>query len=82
MISPGTVLSAAHCFDSVPGLVAADTVRVGETDLNISNEAGGHTDAGIERVTQHPEWNKNTLVNDLAIVKLAVRVKVPSNKST
>merc|ERR1712226_1263985 len=35
LIDDGNVLSAAHCFDKVKGLANADTVRVGETDLNI-----------------------------------------------
>ena len=76
LIDPLTVLSAAHCFDSVQGLSSANMVRVGETDMNLSGEGGGHTDVSIGRVLQHPGWNKRTLLNDLAIVRLAETVKV------
>ena len=76
LIDPLTVLSAAHCFDSVQGLSSANMVRVGETDMNLSGEGGGHTDVSIGRVVQHPGWNKRTLLNDLAIVRLAETVEV------
>ena len=44
-----TVVSAAHCFDLVSGLAAPDTVRLGETDLNLVGEGGGHLDLPILR---------------------------------
>lgn len=75
LIDDGNVLSAAHCFDKVKGLANADTVRVGETDLNIGGEGGGHRDIGIARVLQHPLWNKKTLAHDIAILDLASKVE-------
>merc|ERR1711936_100110 len=75
LIDDGNVLSAAHCFDKVKGLANADTVRVGETDLNIGGEGGGHRDVGITRVLQHPSWNKKTLAHDIAILALASKVE-------
>merc|ERR1711910_155733 len=75
LIDDGNVLSAAHCFDKVKGLANADTVRVGETDLNIGGEGGGHRDIGIARVLQHPLWNKKTLAHDIAILDLASTVE-------
>ena len=81
LIDPLTVLSAAHCFDSVQGLSSANMVRVGETDMNLVGEGGGHTDVSISRVVQHPGWNKRTLANDLAIVRLAEAVEVATHIS-
>jgi len=75
LIDDGNVLSAAHCFDTVKGLANADTVRVGETDLNIGGEGGGHRDIGIARVLQHPSWNKKTLAHDIALLALASEVE-------
>merc|ERR1712186_318214 len=57
LIDNSNVLSAAHCFDKVKGLANADTIRVGETDLNIGGEGGGHRDIGIAKVVQRPLWN-------------------------
>ena len=73
------------------GLANADTVRVGETDLNIGGEGGGHRsddtlpvsaetfylprDIGIARVLQHPSWNKKTLAHDIALLALASEVE-------
>jgi len=75
LIDNSNVLSAAHCFDKVKGLANADTIRVGETDLNIGGEGGGHRDIGIAKVVQHPLWNKRTLANDIAILALASKVE-------
>jgi len=75
LIDDGNVLSAAHCFDKVKGLANADTIRVGETDLNIGGEGGGHRDIGIARVLQHPSWNKKTLAHDIALLALASKVE-------
>ena len=69
LLSPNTVLTAAHCFGS--GLEPTD-VRTGEHRLG----AGLPTrqDRAITRVTKHPGWNPTTLDNDLAVVRLATNL--------
>merc|ERR1712115_205465 len=76
LISTQYVLTAAHCFHSGDPSTWANTVRVGETDINISGEAGGHQDLAIKTVRNHQGWNPDTLANDISLLKLASAVEV------
>lgn len=76
LISPDTVLTAAHCFQSEEvGSNSRDpgTVRLGEHDIRTEGD-GEHQDFIIKKVIQHPGWSDETLQNDIAIVKLSSNV--------
>jgi len=81
LISADTVLTAAHCFDS-SGHGGPTTVRLGEHDVTTTLDGAEHVDVAIERVRQHPDWDKFTLDNDIAIVKLVKNVSFTPDIST
>lgn len=72
VIAPRVVLTAAHCTE---GKAAEDMdVIVGRT--RISNETAGQR-VGVSAVVTHPEWDTNTVANDLVLLQLAEPVQVP-----
>merc|ERR1711915_661340 len=72
LVSPDTIVSAAHCFDQVAGLPSPDIVRLGEHNIlsDVDDGAKHLLDVKIRSITQHPGWNSLTLENDIAVVKL------------
>ena len=72
LLSPGALLTAAHCLDSrpTPGL----SVRCGDWDsLNDLAEALPHQERQLDRVTLHPEFDtergaRGNLRHDLAVL--------------
>eukprot|EP00058_Branchiostoma_floridae_P004012 XP_002589500.1 hypothetical protein BRAFLDRAFT_88359 [Branchiostoma floridae] len=64
------VLSAAHC------LVSGMTVVAGEHDL--SRNDGHEQSRGVERIIPHPNYNDNTLDNDIMLIKLSSPVTISS----
>ncbi|XP_071082725.1 chymotrypsin-like protease CTRL-1 [Haliotis cracherodii] len=65
IIDPTHVLTAAHC---TIGLRARDlSVGIAEHD---STKKDGERIIDVRKVTQHPRYNDNTLVNDIAILTL------------
>ena len=79
LISPDTILTAAHCFQG-SGRDPA-TVRLGEQDIN-SEEEGDHVDISVRSVIKHPHWDSQTLQNDIAIVKMSSNVTFTQVGST
>lgn len=68
LIGERHVLTASHCFlsDGVDTSVAADVhVYLGHTGFR-----GGERIA-VTKLTRHPQWNAEKLVNDIAILELA-----------
>ncbi|GBG31132.1 Serine protease 56 [Hondaea fermentalgiana] len=78
LIAPGWVLTAAHCVDSIvlPGPLAAGQTRagvriiLGETDLDASVEETRQVRDVVDIIV-HPEYDSNTNVNDLALLRLS-----------
>ncbi|XP_035688123.1 trypsin-like [Branchiostoma floridae] len=64
------VLSAAHCLNS------AITVVAGEHDL--SRNEGHEQRRSVERIILHPNFNSNTLDNDIMLIKLSSPVTINS----
>ncbi|CAG8103827.1 unnamed protein product [Penicillium olsonii] len=58
------ILTAAHCVDGKP----TERLKIRAGSLK---HASGGTIVQVANVTQHPEWNADTLKNDIAILKLA-----------
>ena len=71
LLSPDTVLTAAHCFDPIPGGSGPNYVRLGDHDITTTSDGGSPVDIAIQRTIQHPSWDSNTLDSDIAIVKLS-----------
>ncbi len=66
LISPRSVLTAAHCVVS-----SLTHVRLG--DHNISSKADGakHVDFEVEQFLVHPEYDEASIKGDVAILRLA-----------
>ncbi len=62
-IGGGWVLTAAHCVDEIPQEAMA--VYSGSTSLR-----GGGRLAAVERIVIHPDWNRKSLHNDIALLRV------------
>jgi secreted trypsin-like serine protease len=65
IIDPNWVLSAAHCFQDVPN---TKSIRLMYGSNQLSKP--GHMRDAAALLT-HPDWNRQTWENDIALVKLA-----------
>uniref|UniRef100_A0A8C5C489 trypsin n=1 Tax=Gadus morhua TaxID=8049 RepID=A0A8C5C489_GADMO len=61
LISSQWVVSAAHCYNRIQ-------VRLGEHDLAVNEGTEQWMDSA--RVIRHPQYNSNTLDNDIMLIKL------------
>ncbi|KAL9895355.1 inactive CLIP domain-containing serine protease A3-like isoform 1-T1 [Glossina fuscipes fuscipes] len=73
------VLTAAHKVHNIPE--KSFKVRVGEWDAASTNEPVPAQDVSVSKVYVHPNFNKNNLQNDVAILKLVNPVSLVT-KST
>merc|ERR1719219_2579835 len=71
LLNQDTVLTAAHCFDPIPGGSGPDYVRLGDHDITTNSDGASPEDIRISRAIQHPAWDSHTLDSDIAIVKLS-----------
>merc|ERR1712179_411716 len=79
LVDEDTIVTAAHCFDSVPGQQGPNMVRLGDHDITTTSDGATPVDISIARSIQHPGWNSNTLSDDIAIVKLSRPVTYSRN---
>jgi len=82
LIDEDTILTAAHCFDSIPGQQGPNMVRLGDHDITTTGDGATPVDISIARSIQHPGWNSNTLSDDICIVKLSRPVSFTNNIKT
>merc|ERR1719234_1456177 len=66
LISPRTVMTAAHCVSGIP--TTQLTARVGEWDA--STTVDNKQDLGVSSITIHPDYRADDLCNDLALLTL------------
>ena len=82
LISPGVVLTAAHCvekFRSNPGELV---VRCGEWDTQTTTEPFPHQDRAVASLAVHPEFNGRNLANDFAVLFMAADFSLDYNVDT
>lgn len=70
IISPKVILTAAHCFDGSQSNRPTH-VRFAEHDLTTQSELSGTFERRIERTVIHERWNTQSLVNDIALVRIS-----------
>jgi len=77
LIAQQWVLTAAHCLYNSENLKLTSqlTATVGEYDLNSTPITPA---ISIEQIYVHPDYNSSTIVNDIALLKLASSVNNPS----
>ncbi|XP_071520813.1 inactive CLIP domain-containing serine protease A3-like isoform X2 [Panulirus ornatus] len=72
LISDRWLLTGAHCIN---GFQPYDfRVRLGEWQVNKYDEPGQYYDYEVETFHIHPNFNKDNLHNDIAVIKLATPV--------
>ena len=49
LLNSNTILTAAHCFDPIPGGGGINYVRLGDHDITTTNDAASPTDISIAR---------------------------------
>ncbi|XP_044746619.1 phenoloxidase-activating factor 3-like [Coccinella septempunctata] len=85
LITTRHVLTAAHCIIENRPLELV-FVRLGEYNLSTGRDcvsfgddriicADQHVDVPVEQVTVHPEYNRRTLKNDIALIRLRYEVR-------
>ena len=77
LILPNMVVTAAHCIESVASVVIGQDQRSTRADgsdpcveFHPVRDSSGNTAPGI-RIVQHPDYDRNTVINDIAIIFLA-----------
>ena len=82
LISPGVLLTAAHCvqeFRSNPGQLV---VRCGEWDTQTTTESFPYQDREVASLAVHPEFNGRNLANDFAVLFMATDFSLDYNVDT
>ncbi|XP_071443169.1 phenoloxidase-activating factor 2-like [Hetaerina americana] len=72
LIHPRVVLTGAHCVASHVNETL--NVRVGEWDSQTSKEIFRHQDRDVSEILVHPDFRKETLYNDVALLVLSESV--------
>ncbi|XP_058829116.1 CLIP domain-containing serine protease B4-like [Topomyia yanbarensis] len=81
LISNRYVLTAAHCTDGLSKDYRIERVRLGEWDLESETDCNSESvctdppvDVEVESIISHEDFNRLTLRNDVALIKLKHRV--------
>ena len=70
LIAPGVVLTGAHKVQDYSGDSGSSSlvVRCGEWDTQTESEIRSHQDRNVTKVVLHPEFNKRSLWNSIAVL--------------
>lgn len=68
LVSEFFVLTVAHC--STADRTKPTTIRLGDLNLKVRDVNSPEVDIPIERFISHEAYNKDTRVNDIAVVKM------------
>ncbi|OWF37325.1 Chymotrypsin-like protease CTRL-1 [Mizuhopecten yessoensis] len=68
LLNENTVLTAAHCI--IKRRARRFLVNVGDYDRRVPEQGRNELSVKVKRVHVHPDYNRRTLVNDVAILKL------------
>ncbi|XP_068117605.1 chymotrypsin A-like [Hyperolius riggenbachi] len=74
LINSNWVVTAAHC-----GVISTDRIVLGEHDR--SSNAEPIQTLAVGKVFTHPNWNSNTINNDISLIKLATPATISSTVS-
>lgn len=80
LIHPSIVLTAAHCVHNIPP--QSLKVRVGEWDTQTTAEPLPHQDRNIIDIVIHPDFQNESLRNDIALLFLEIPVEIAENVNT
>jgi uncharacterized protein (TIGR03382 family) len=75
LIAPKLLLTAAHCVDEFEFPVEQFDVYFG-TDATIKDDPGFVFATPAESAVFHPEWDRNAIVNDIAVMHLVDEVPI------
>merc|ERR1712158_112847 len=68
LITPGVVLTAAHCVNKFQQTPRKLKIRCGEWDTQGQTEPRPHQDRYVNSLDIHPEFNPRNLANDYAVL--------------
>ncbi|XP_063602924.1 trypsin-1-like [Penaeus indicus] len=77
VIADEWVLTAAHCAVIMDN---NDAVFLGDHDYSIASEANAYA-IRVSQIVIHPRYNRNTLENDIALLKLSSKITWPSDNT-
>ena len=69
------VVSAAHCFSTIPPQTRRKTVKVVLGEFDTQNREGQEVFIDVGKVIKHKKYNSNTLDYDIALIKLKTPLK-------
>lgn len=80
LIHPAVVLTGAHCVHSRDKVNLV--VRVGEWDTQTTNEPFPHSDHNVKTIITHPEYNRQNLFNNVALLVLQHPAQISAHVNT
>jgi trypsin len=77
VISEEYILTAAHCmYDEFGNLITANDLFAFLNTWKLSNPNAGKEYIDVSQIIIHPQYNDNTIENDIALLKLATKTNL------
>merc|ERR1711872_558178 len=74
------ILTASHCVVGTGATTSSLQIKVGEHDHRVND--GNEQVIDIEKIISHPNYNRRTLKNDIALIKLKSPLRLNSRVKT